>query len=301
MFPDEQGSAPNSAPESNAVQQNSPEIDPAKYGDDQIAEATTAAAPKTYKLKINGQEQEVPVEKLIERYQKEEAADEKFKSAAQMRKEAEELKRQYAEIDKNPFEFARKKGIDIHQLAEDILIEKLRWEKATPEQRELALAKQREIEYEERLKEYTAKEEADKFSQAEATAAKQIDDEIGEALGELGCKPTPAIVANIATTLLSYHEAGREVSTKEVVRRVRENLRANAQELVSSMPIDELKTFLPKSVLDGLRKASVESALAQDPMRSRKKPEQQEQNVSSSKPVSTDDFFKQMDEKYKRR
>lgn len=280
---------------------SAPVVDPEKYGDEKIAEASTAAAPKAVKVKINGAEQDVTIEKLIERYQKEEAADEKFKSAAQLRREAEDLKAQYAEIDRNPFEYARKKGIDIHALAEDILIEKLKWEQSSPEQKELAMERQKRLEYEKRIEELTEKDRNLATQQAEAKAAREIDDEISEALGELGAKPTPAIVANIATTLLSYHEAGREVSAKEVVRRVRENLTVSAKELITSMSVEDLRAFLPKSHLDGLRKAAVESALAQDPMRSRKKPESQESPTRSNKPVSTDDFFKQMDEKFRRK
>jgi hypothetical protein len=281
-----------------AVPVAEPVVNTEKYGDEKISEASAAPAPQMHKVKVNGAEQEVELSKLIERYQKEEAADEKFKSASQLRREAEDMKAQFADIDKNPFEYARKKGIDIHQLAEDILIEKLKWEQSSPEQKELAMERQKRLEYEKRIEELTEKDRHSAAAQAEAKAAKEVDDEIGDALGELGMKPTKAIVANIATTLLSYHEAGRNVTAKEVVKKVRENLQESFKEHISSMSVEDLRAFLPKSHLDGLRKADVQTALAQDPMRSRKKPDATATATRSNKPVSTDDFFKNMDKKF---
>jgi hypothetical protein len=251
-----------------------------------------------YKVKVNGEEREVALNDLIERYQKEEAAEHKFQSAAQLRKEIASLEERLA---KDPFGYAREKGANIEDLAEQILLEKLRWEKMTDEQKELVMSKQKMSEYEKRIQELTEKDQKLAASQAEAKAAQEIDDEISQALAELGSKPTPGIVAAIATQLLAYHEAGRQVSAKDVVKKVRENLSMSAKELISSMSVDDLRSFLPKSHLDGLRKAAVETALAQDPMRSRhKRAEKTEAIQAPKKPVSTDDYFKQMDAKFKR-
>jgi hypothetical protein len=251
-----------------------------------------------HKVKINGVEKELPLSQILAGFQKGEAADERFKSAAQLRQEAEALKAEYAEIDKNPFAYAQKKGINIHQLAEDILIDKMRWEQSSPEQKELAIARQKQLEYEQRIEQLTEKDRQTQSAQIEAKAAQEIDDSISEALGELGMKPTKAIVANIATTLLSYHEAGIEVTPKEVVKRVRENLQLSFQERLEAMSVEEVRALLPKKHLDGLRKAEVESAMSQDPMRSRRKQEAASQPVTARKPVTTDDYFKSMDKKF---
>jgi len=62
------------------------------------AEEESGAADETpaekIKLKVNGKEEEVTLEELIERAQKGEGAEEKFKEAARLRAEAEELRKQ---------------------------------------------------------------------------------------------------------------------------------------------------------------------------------------------------------------
>lgn len=53
------------------------------------------AVAETYKVKINGKEKDVTREELIAHYQKNEAAQEKFEQAAQIRREAEAQRNEY--------------------------------------------------------------------------------------------------------------------------------------------------------------------------------------------------------------
>lgn len=48
--------------------------------------------PKSVKVKVNGEEREVPLDEVLSRYQKAEAAEKRFEEAARLRKEADELK-----------------------------------------------------------------------------------------------------------------------------------------------------------------------------------------------------------------
>lgn len=55
------------------------------------AQVTEEDQPQKVKIKVNGKEEELTLEELIERAQKSEGAEEKFKEAARLRAEAEEL------------------------------------------------------------------------------------------------------------------------------------------------------------------------------------------------------------------
>lgn len=253
-----------------------------------------------HKVKVNGKEAEVDYDELVKRYQLAEAAEERFQSAAKMRQEADSIKQQLAEYETDPWAYMAKHGKDPYQAAEQLLLRKLQWEQMSEEQRALEIEKQKRIELEKRIEDMTAKERQDALAKAETQAIKEIDDEISEAVTELGVKPTPALIAQIAATLLSYHEAGKQVTAKEVVKRVRDQISTSAREMISSMSVEDLRAFLPKGHLDGLRKAAVDSALAQDPMRSRKPKQADDTSPRAPKgPISTDSYFAKLDQKFK--
>lgn len=259
-----------------------------------------------HRVKVNGKEAEVDYDELIKRYQQEAAADEKFKSAAQLREEAAARAKEAEEFEKDPWGHYKKKGKDPYQIAEDLLLQKIKWEQMSQEQKELAEERAKRLELEKRLEDMTAAERAQLQQQADAKAAQEIDDEISAAIQEQGLKPTPAVIAQIAANMLVHLEGNKKVPAKDVVRRTHESIQSAAKELITGMSVEELQAFLPKEALDGLRKAGVAKALAQDPMRSRK-----EQSATSTtersgvqtirRNVSTDEAFAALDKRFARK
>lgn len=61
------------------------------------SEVAEEEEPQKYKIKVNGKEEELTMEELIERAQKSQAAEEKFQEAARLRAEADALRKQNIE------------------------------------------------------------------------------------------------------------------------------------------------------------------------------------------------------------
>lgn len=288
------------------------------------ATTETTAAPDApeytkikHKVKINGIEQDVDYADLVNRYQQEKAADEKFKSAAQIRDENAKKQREFEEYEKDPWKFWQKRGIDPDEAAEQRLLKKIRdereqnlqgksWDQLSDEEKAFSLdiERRKRLDSEKRIEEMTAEQKKCLVKEAEAKAASEIDEEISAAIKEYGFKPTPAVIAQIAANMLAHLEGGTGVSAKDVVKRTHESVRSASKEYITSMTADELQAFLPKESLDGLRKAMTKSALAQDPLRSRKDDSQtapQSKPRASHGPTSTDDAFAQLDKRFQRR
>lgn len=134
---------------------------------------------QSLKVKINGVEQEVKVEELLKTYQKSQGADQKFYEASQMKKQAEEV----INILKNrPFEVLEKLGLDIDELAEQRLLQKLQYEQMTDEEKELYESKEKLKHYETQERIRREQEEFHKLNQLKQlhieNYTKQIQDVI---------------------------------------------------------------------------------------------------------------------------
>jgi hypothetical protein len=278
--------------------------------------AQTAARIKKYKVKNREFSVDLSDEaKLDELVGKGLGADERFREAAEMVKSIEKKFGKLPEWQKNPFFKVIEQGADPLEVAEQLLLEKIKWEELTPEQREFEETRR------ERDKLKAEREAADaegkKKAQAEASAkaAKEIDDEVTAALKEMGRKPTPRLIARIAETLIAEHErqiapllkqfgnldaipdaafqAVKNLPASEAVGRVHKEYLSDIAEYLGALPIDEVRKYLPKQVLDGLRESEVKAVLSQDPMGSRKP---REQAQSSTRPqvkkrMSTEQYF----------
>ena len=278
--------------------------------------AQTAARIKKYKVKNREFAVDLSDEaKLDELVGKGLGADERFREAAEMVKSIEKKFGKLPEWQKNPFFKVIEEGADPLEVAEQLLLEKIKWEELTPEQREFEETKRER----DRLKAEREAEQAEakKRSQAEASAkaAKEIDDEVTAALKELGRKPTPRLIARIAETLIAEHErqlapllkqfgnidaipdsefqAVKNLPASEAVGRVHKEYLSDIAEYLGALPIDEVRKVLPKQVLDGLRESEVKAVLSQDPIGSRKprEPAQPSTRTQVKKRMSTDQYF----------
>jgi len=93
-------------------------------------------APKKYKLKVDGREEELDEESVSKLAQMGRASSKRFQEAAQSRKQSEDfikmLKEDPASVLTNPAI-----GIDLRKFAEDYLMKQYEQEKMTPEQRQM--------------------------------------------------------------------------------------------------------------------------------------------------------------------
>src|SRR5512138_624677 len=113
-------------------------------------------AQKKYRLKVDGEEIEVDETELTRGYSRAKAANKKFEEAASMRKDMQSL---LTQLKNDPLSVLTNPalGVDFKRIAEDFLIEQLRQEQMTPEQRAIA-DKDRQLEQFKRTEEMRQKQ-----------------------------------------------------------------------------------------------------------------------------------------------
>lgn len=258
------------------------------------------------KIKVNGEEREITADQAIRDYQKYLAADEKFRSAAEMNKKAKSILEKYGGIEEafNSGKFDvllnRIPKDKLQEMAEDIVWEKMQYEQLSPEEKRIKELEAKVSEREKADKE--AKEEAEKERQAtlNAQAVRYIDEQISNTFKDLGVKPTPRLVARMAQHMLAALDTeGSLLDGKSAYTRSRYDLRQDVPEYLSSLDTKELLDVLPKEVVNAIRKHSVDEVVSQArPARQNKDDNFKTTNRKSKLKMSTDDFFKKMDEQF---
>lgn len=213
-----------------------------------------------HRLKVDGAEEELNYEDVIKLAQLGKASGKRFQEAAQLRNEISDL---FEKSKQNPDEFFKLLGLDPVQYAEQKLRAAVEELSLTDEQKDAREAKRRLAEYEAREK--AAKEHSEKAQreQQEMLVAKQIDDEIAQALAESGIKnPKPRHVARIAEQLLASladESATQRWSAKEAYEKVRGDYLQDISEYLEDLEAPQLLEVLPKSIVEKLRKHDIDS------------------------------------------
>ena len=250
-----------------------------------------------HRIKVDQEELELDYDDLIREAQKGRSADKRFKEAAAARKEAEAFLQ-------DPWGYLKQKGKDPYEVAESLLLEKIRWESLSEEQQEALRAKME-------LEDYKRRDEDRQKAEAEAErqrisqqAIQEIDQDIADALKSIGRKPTPRLIARIAENLIAHlDKSGERVSAKQILGRVQSEYREDLREYLTHMTPEQLREFLPKELLDGLRKADVEKVLASDPARSKRRivSTEAQPGVKPRKAMSWDEVFAEKDKRWANR
>lgn len=269
---------------------------------------------KKFKHKIDGKEEEIDVEEALKAYPKAKSADKRFQEAAQIRKEVDKFLKGLQSGDAQSFDqlvkiLGKKKA---EEFAENLLLEKINIESMTPEQK-----KAWELEQENKtLKSYKDEQERAKIeserAQARQAAIFEIDSEISAALKELGKKPSPRLVARIAEQMLASLEAtddgldeegnpipAKRIPAKDAMTRVLSDFKAELEEYVGGLPVDEALKVLPKNLLDAIRKAQVDQVITPLHKRSGQTPKEQGSTKSKKPRMRSDDWFSAMEEKFR--
>jgi hypothetical protein len=234
------------------------------------------AAAKTLKkltLKIDGQEYE---EELPFEIPNDPKSIEYMRRELQMGRMGQKRAQEKASIEKEVLQFvqelqaggarARKAlsdpaiGLDMKQLAAQIIEEEIENSKKSPEQ--LALEKaQEELKT---LKEQREQEKKDaEAKENEALTARyveQYDNEITNALESNRIPKTPQAVKKLADYMEVAIGANKDVSFNDLIPIVREELIADYQNHLDALPDDELESYIGKKTIDRIRKRNVAKA-----------------------------------------
>lgn len=261
--------------------------------------------PVTRKLKgkVNGREVEVDEATLLRDWQKYQSADERFRAASEKEKKYgkyEEFERALQNKDLSILS----KYVDpdtIRQFSEKQLLDYLEYQGLTDEQRELIETKNRLKEYEDEKSETKKQREEQERLQVNGQAIQMLDKEIADTFRELGVKPTPAKIMRMAMHMEAALSQKEPVfmSGKEAYRRATKDINQDLNGYLESLDEKEIANVLPKKIIDAIRKQSIETAQA--PFARNRSQENTGRETGTKVRTTTDDFFKQLDNKYQRR
>jgi hypothetical protein len=220
------------------------------------------------KGKVNGREVEWTEAEAIRRAQLADAADEKFREAAEMRKQAEQffelLRTNPKQVLLHP-EFAQ--AINLRELAEEYLGGELQRELMDPKDRELEELRKFKQEQEE-ARQRTEHEKLTKAQQAELRehqirAAKEIDRQLTDVLSKADLPKDPEVVKRVAELMYQAGQKGYELDAQTAVDIVRDRSQQYLQSLTSKLDGESLVKFLGDDLVKKIRKHDLARIKAQ--------------------------------------
>lgn len=232
-------------------QEDDEEEDDGSEEDGEDEEEGESDSDQTYTVKVNGEEIEVSQDELIRGYSTNKAAQEKFREADAMRKQAEKFVEMLQE---DPAYVLEQMGMDVRSLAEHYLAERLQYESLSDEERELIEAKQKLARYEAQQKAQQEEQYQRELSEKVEAARGEYVTRINTALDTAGLPQTDWTVQRMAKymheALSSDDPAIQKLSDSDIVELVAEDY---AEEL-SKMPAETLERLLGKEAANTLRK-----------------------------------------------
>ena len=236
------------------------------------AQATQAAAARIrkLKLKVDGQEleEELPfdlddnpeaVEYMTRQLQLSKAAQKRMAESSQLQKE---VKYFLEELRKNPKKVLADPsiGIDVKQLAAQIIEEEIANAQKSPEQLEKerlenelkSLQEEREREREE------AREK--EFARLQEMEYERYDTLISKAIETSDLPKSPYVVKKIADYMLLGLNEGIDVSPEDVLPLVRDEIQNDLREMFAVMPDEVIEKIVGKDVFNRVRKKNVAKA-----------------------------------------
>ena len=212
------------------------------------------AAQRTMRLKIEGQELELPESEVIALAQQGKQSGKKFQEAAAMRKQAEDILKFATE---NPAEFFKRTGKNARQWAEEYLVGELKRDQETPEQRKARENEEKLAKYEREAKE---REESDRKEQLEALEQKHLknyNEMFIQALEQSGLPKTPFTVKRMAELQLINVKKKLDLDAGQLAKIVREDYINEQRALFGSADGNALMDLLGPDAVKKLSKAQI--------------------------------------------
>lgn len=251
---------------------------PSSEGTDAPNEGETPAQAEArrFKVQVDGKEMEVEEQELLKGYQRARAAQQRFDEAARMRQQTEQF---LQSLQKDPLSVLTnpKLGLNMEQIAEQILLRKLEDQTMTPEQREQRDRNAKLAQYEAQERE---RQEAEKRQQYEATkenARREYNRQFIDVLGKAGVPPTADTVARMARYLQHGLKQGAEPDLYHVAELVKEDLLAEQARLIDAIPDDQIEQRLTPQAVEKIRKAllkKTETPFSPQPQKAAQPPRQ---------------------------
>lgn len=220
-----------------------------------VTEEVTPQA-QTYKVKVDGQERDVPLDELLKGYSHGSAAAKRMQEAAEIKKSHDELisMLQQAKSPENFMAFAQALGVDFDSLARQSVTRQLEFDALSPEQKKIKEYETENSRMKADLERRAQVERDAQASAAELQTMQQVENDFMSFYQSKGVQPSAEMTFEIASILHSAMSQGENWSVEDAysLYEKRENRRyekaiKKAIE-TGSVPKDLAKQFRQKDV-----------------------------------------------------
>lgn len=243
-----------------------------------------------HRLKVSGQEIELPYEEVIARAQKYEGSERRFQEANQLKRTLEQ-----AWASSDPEAFFKAKQLDPEAWAEQVLIKKIKLRDMSPEQRqEYEKQKAKELQDKDRETELE-KLRAERDEAIRFKVHQDLEADVANAFKEANEPLDPFLIKRMAAIMEAHlDEHGQFMKAADALKQAKSG---NSEVFVSrlqAMSAKDLREHLSKKQLDELRKHDVDMVRSQSPMRGSKESNGATRSTPPGKTkrvTNTDKFF----------
>lgn len=222
------------------------------------AEKKIDAEIRRLKLKINGEERELPEDEVVRLAQRGMGADEKFRESAKMRKQAENF---FKLLKTNPAAALAHPaiGLNVRQFAEDIIYKQIQYEKMTDEQKELYEAKLKLKQMEDEKRRLHDEQQTKKQSVLENEYKDTLQKKIVDVLETSGLPKTPRTVARVAHYMFEARARGVRAEPADVIDMVQSDYHKDFQDMFGALPGEAILKIIGDDARKKVREAELHS------------------------------------------
>lgn len=214
----------------------------------------TPAEVKKLKLKIDGKDVELPESEVIARAQRESSSAKRFQDASDLSRKAQEIIKQ---ADEDPQGFFSKRGKNIREWAENFLMEELKREQMSPEQKKAHENEEKLRVFEKERKDAADKKLRDEQDEVRKKHHDRYDGLFQEALAKAGLPKTAFTVKRMAELQLVNLKKKLDLTADQLVKVVREDYIAEQKSLFGAMEGDQMLELLGPDIIKKLSKAQI--------------------------------------------
>lgn len=282
------------------------------------SDSEEAEAPLKFKRKVNGKLVEATEDELWKHYGLEVTARERTQAAA---KRQEELDQKETKVQQDmdalamffkamksepklAFELLNNMGHDAKQIARDLVLQDLEYDRMTPAEKKAFDNEKKLKEYEEKEGQRKKVEEEHQKQLLEAEFTGQIDTTLSEAIKLSGFQPKPLIVARMAEacqTLLNASKTGELPPADKVLKKFLANMQQDFSQLLSDVDLETLERlgYIPDNFLEKASKRHLEKNKLKLPsfQGTSGKANRSEKSEPKKKPIGINAFFDKLGSK----
>ena len=241
-------------------------VEQAKQLQEMIEEFEIKVNGKTYKEKVNLHDK-ARIQKAL---QLEKAANSAFQESAAAKKQMEKMNGDMDNfinrLKSNPLEILKhpELGINLEQIAELILQQKIEEEMKSPEQIELEKAKARLQELENERRELSEAKEKAEMERLQQEASTHIQNEIISAIDTGDLPNSPYIVNKMAQLLSVAFDNGIDVDAKDIVPIVKQAYLKDMRDMMGKLPDEILEDLVTPDRVKSIRNKRIQSVRAKN-------------------------------------